>query len=104
MEYKVYVTIDAENDLNRHVLYLLKEKRSRQAVTNLLDDFVQTKEILAIVAGCLQPCKNQRLRNQGYKRINFLHHDYFMIFRIEDQNVFVDGIYHFLEDYENKIH
>ena len=38
MEYKVYVTIDAENDLNRHVLYLLKEKRSRQAVTNLLDD------------------------------------------------------------------
>lgn len=37
------------------------------------------------------------------RRINFKKHNYFMLFRLENDVVYVDHIYHFLQDYENKI-
>ena len=33
--------------------------------------------------------------------IHFKHHKYFMLYRIEDGKVYIDGIYHDSQDYEN---
>lgn len=103
MDYKVVITEDAEEDLDRYVRYLLFEKKSRQAAGNLLDDFEATKVSLSRVAGSLKECENPRLRELGYRRINFLTHRYFMLYRIERDIVFVDNIFHELQDYENKM-
>ena len=51
----------------------------------------------------LSLCENQRLRALGYHRINFLRHRYFMLYRIEENTVFIDDIFHELQDYENKM-
>lgn len=61
MDYKVVVTKDAEDDLER---------------------FIKLE----------------------YRRINFLNHRYFMLYRIADNVVFVDNIFHELQDYENKMY
>ncbi len=103
MDYKVIVTCDAENDLDRYVRYLLFEKRSEQAAGNLLDDFEETVRILSGVAGSLKPCDNPRLKEQGYKRISYQRHRYFMLFRVEGKNAVVDALFHELQDYENKM-
>lgn len=103
MDYKVVVSQDAKDDLERYVSYLAMEKCSIQAATNLLDDYDKTIDELALIAGSLKYCDNKRLRDRGYKRINFLKHRYFMLFRVEDETVYVDRIYHFLQDYENKL-
>ena len=103
MDYKVVITEDAEEDLNRYVRYLLFEKRNEQAASNLLDDFESTQECLKHVAGSLKVCDNPKLKEYGYKRINFLHHRYFMLFRIEKEYVIVDNIFHELQDFENKL-
>lgn len=34
---------------------------------------------------------------------NFLSHRYFMLYRIENDTVYVDNIFHELQDYENKM-
>ena len=39
----------------------------------------------------------------GYHRINFLSHRYFMLYRIENNTVYVDNIFHELQDYESKM-
>ena len=78
MDYKVVVTSDAEEDLDRFLQYLLFEKKNEPAAGNILDDF-------------------------GYHRINFLRHRYFMLYRIEENTVFIDDIFHELQDYENKM-
>ena len=83
MEYKVVVTADAEEDLNQYIRYLLMVKKS--------------------VAGSLKLCDNPRLKELGYRRINFLSHRYFMLYRIVEDIVFVDNIFHELQDYENKM-
>ena len=100
MDYKVVLMKDAEEDLDRFITYLLLEKKSEQAARNLLNDFEATKISLSNVAGSLKLCDNLKLRELGYRRINFLSHRYFMLYRIENDTVYVDNI---LQDYENKM-
>lgn len=103
MEYKIFVTEDAKENLNNFVKYLIIEKGNIQAVQNVLDDYDATIASLKIVAGSLKLCDNPRLRKLEYRRINFLSHRYFMMYRIVDDKVFVDNIFHELQDYENKM-
>ena len=103
MDYKVVITIDAENDLDQFINYLNYEKKSLQSANNLLDDFDSIIESLTHIAGSLKLCDNPRLRKLGYRRINFLKHRYFMLYRIVDNLVIVDNIFHELQDYENRI-
>ena len=102
MDYKVMITSDAEADLDGFIRYLLFEK-SDQAASNVLNDFEATKISLSRVAGSLKLCDNPRLRELGYRRINFLSHSYFMLYRVEGDTAVVDNIFHELQDYENKI-
>ena len=104
MDYRVVVTKDAEDDLDRFIKYLIFEKESMQAAQNVLNDYDATIESLKHVAGSLNLCDNPRLRQLEYRRINFLNHRYFMLYRIVDNVVFVDNIFHELQDYENKMY
>lgn len=94
MDYRIVVTQDAEEDLDCFVKYLLLEKESIQAAQNVLEDYDATIESLKHVAGSLKLCDNPRLRKLEYRRINFLNHRYFMMYRIVDGIVFVDNIFH----------
>jgi len=51
----------------------------------------------------MKTCDNPRLQSLGYHRINFQKHRYFMLYRIEDDVVYVDDIFHELQDYENRM-
>lgn len=104
MDYKIVVTRDAGEDLEHFINYLIIEKGNMQAAENLLNDYDATIESLKHVAGSLKLCDNPRLRQSGYRRINFLSHRYFMLYRIMDNIVFVDNIFHELQDYENNIY
>ena len=104
MDYKVVVTRDAEEDLERFIKYLIFEKKSLQAAEHVLDDYDATIESLRHVAGSLKLCDNPRLHQLKYRRINFLNHRYFMLYRIEDDVVIIDNIFHELQDYENKMY
>lgn len=103
MAYNVYVTQDAEEDLEHFVQYLLFEKKNPQAAENLLNDFDAIIDSLKYVAESLQLCDNPRLHDLGYRRINLYYHRYFLLYRVVDDAVFVDNIFHQLQDYEQKM-
>ena len=103
MDYKIVVTKDAEDDLDQFIKYLIFEKESMEAAQNVLNDYDATINTLKNVAGSLKLCDNPRLRQLEYRRINFLNHRYFMLYRIVDDVVYVDNIFHELQDYESKM-
>lgn len=103
MDYKVVMTTDAEEDLDRFIRYLLFEKQNSQASSNVLNDFEATKQTLSNVAGSLKLCDNPRLNTLGYRKIHFLSHRYFMLYRVEGNLAIVDNIFHELQDYENRV-
>lgn len=76
--------VEAEEDLNQFVQYLLFAKKNKQAAKNVLDDFEDTIKKLKNVASSLKVCDNPRLQSLGYRRINFQQHRYFMLYRIEN--------------------
>ena len=103
LPYKVVVTAEAEEDLNQFIQYLLFAKKNKQAAKNVLDDFEDTIKKLKYVASSLNVCDNPRIQSLGYRRINFQQHRYFMLYRIENDVVYVDDIFHELQDYENRM-
>ena len=103
MDYKVVMTSDAEEDLDRHIKYILLQKKNQQAASNVINDFELTKQILSKVAGSLKLCVNPKLKKMGYRKIRFQTHRYFMLYRVVDDMAIIDKIFHELQDYENAI-
>ena len=101
--YKVYITGRAFSDLRIRIGYLRNEKKSMQAAQALFDDYRETRSILANIAGALADPDDEKLKRRGLKRINFLHHNYFMLFRIDGDKAVVVEIFHGLEDYDKKL-
>ena len=54
MDYRIIVTVDAEEDFDGFVRYLLLEKKSEQAASSLIDDFETTKASLENIAESVQ--------------------------------------------------
>ena len=99
-KYRVVITDNAKAQLKDYISYILREFKNRQAAMAVRDDAAATKKRLEEVAGSLEPLKNPKLN--GYRKIHFLKHAYIMIYRIEENTVYVDRIYHELQDYEGK--
>lgn len=102
MHYKVVITEDAEIDLDNFIRYLLFVKKSEQAAKNVLNDFEMTKTRLSVVAESLKECENTKLKD--YKRINFMNHRYFILYRVEENQAVVYHVFHELQDCENQLY
>ena len=101
--YNIIVTADAREALLRYSDYLLEEKKSPQAAKNLILDFKETRKKLENTAGSLREPDSEELKHRGLKRINLLKHNYFLLYKIVGDNVFITNMFHSLEDFENKL-
>lgn len=101
MEYKVVLTAKAELHFRNIIYYLLHELESQQAAASVMDDFEETVDRLSYIAGSLKLCDDEQLRSKGYRTIHFRRHKYLMVYSIDDDAVYVEGIYHDMQDYEN---
>lgn len=108
MTYKVIIMPPAKRKLDMYVSYTIDILKNRQAVKAILADAKSTKKRLSIVADSLKICDNPMLRKYGYRIIRFEKHNFFMVYRIENSQVIVDGMFHELQDYEgiliNELH
>lgn len=98
--YRVVITEYAKEQLKDYISYILNEFGNRQAAKAVRDDAAATGKKLEHVAGSLREMENPNMK--GYRKIHFLKHDYVMLYRIEGDVVYVDRIYHELQDYERK--
>lgn len=103
MDYKVIFTENAMEDMDSIVEYLLFHLRNKQAANHFIDSVENGKFVLSNSDESFQLCLNPRLRSKGYRRLNLDKTKYFLLYRTENSIVFIDGIYHQLQDYENKI-
>ena len=103
MAYKVIFTENALEDMDSIVEYLLFHLRNKQAACHFIDSIENGKFVLSNSAESFQLCLIPRLQSKGYRRLNLDKTQYFLLYRTENSIVFVDGIYHQFQDYENKI-
>lgn len=103
MEYKVIITRNAKMQLTQILRYLQQDLQNKQAAQSVKEDMEGTRLRLSRIAGNLKLCDHPKLKALGYRTIHLKHHQYFMLYKIIDNTVRVDGIYHDLQDYENTI-
>lgn len=101
MDFKVIFTDDAREQLQNILDYLFFKLNNAQATYNVEQDMKETTQTLSHVASSLKLCDNAKLHALGYRIIHLKSHQYFMLYKIIDNIVRVDGIYHDLQDYES---
>lgn len=99
--YEIIISPKALSQLDSYIDYILNTLLNPEAAVSLWQDALETQELLSKCAGSLQACRHPKLMSLGYRSILFTKHRYIMLYRIEGQTAYIDGIYHLLQDYEN---
>ena len=99
--FNVIISPKTLSQLNCYIDYLQYTLLNEQAACNVWQDALETREQLSKVADSLKFCTHPKLKKNEYRAISFMRHHYLMLYRIEGTTVYVDAIYHQLQDYEN---
>ncbi|MBD5486088.1 MAG: type II toxin-antitoxin system RelE/ParE family toxin [Lachnospiraceae bacterium] len=99
--FNVIISPKALSQLNSYIDYLQYTLLNDQAAYNVWQDAMETREQLSKAASSLKFCTHPKLKKNGYRAICFMRHRYLMLYRIEGTTVYVDAIYHQLQNYEN---
>lgn len=103
MLFNVELSELAEYQYDNILSYISSVLKNPQAVKNVMDDFEDTIERLEKRADTFGFCKSKRLKEMGLHKIRFAKHRYMFVYRIIDEKVIIEGMYHELQDYENSI-
>ncbi len=103
MAYKVVVLPAAQMRLEKYIAYTKDILKNKTAAKNIAKDARATKKRLSEKATLFQYCANDELAAMGYRTIRFEHYDFFMVYRIDGKIVYVDDMFHDLQDYESTL-
>ena len=102
-EYKVKVVPMAKKKMRDYLTYLLMVCQREDSYEAVKNDYYETIDSLANVAGSLPEPLEPKLLQRGLKEIHFLHHKYKMLYRLKGDAAEVVYIFHDSEDYLNKL-
>lgn len=103
MRYNVRVSELASEQYDKFLDYIYHILLNPQAAEALMQDFDEAVNVLEKQAESFGYCKSERLRRHGFRKIHLRCHKYLLVYRVKQDNVVIEGMYHELQDYENTI-
>ena len=94
MACRVVILPKAQMRLERYIAYTKEVLKNPTAARNIAKDARNTKKRLASMAHTLALCQDEELASLGYRTIHFAKYDFFMVYRIEGDVVYVDSMFH----------
>lgn len=103
MAYKLEITERAEQLLDQLVYYLLYRLKNEQAAGHLLNEISKIYDRLEANPYQFTEAKDAYLKSKQYREAVITDMNYVVIFKIENETVYVLGVFHGLENYRTKI-
>lgn len=103
MSYNVIATDEMDMLLDKCVRYLLIKLKNQQAAKHLLDGVSEIYDVLENNPNIYRVSNDPILEEFNYHEAKIPDMDYMIIYKIVDNNVYILGIFHTLEDYSNKV-
>lgn len=103
MAYNLVISERADELIDERVYYLINKFENPQAAIHLLDGISSIYDRLEENPYQFPDTKDPYLLRRGYKEAIISEMEYKMVFRIDDRNVYVVGLFHNLEDYASKV-
>ena len=99
--FEVIITPQAREMLERYVDYIQYTLLNEQAAESVWQDAVKTIGALQLTALAHRISTHPVLKKLDYRLAFFQKHSYVILYRVEERMVYVEAIYHTLQDYEN---
>lgn len=103
MAYKLNITEHADELLDNLVYHLIYRLKNIQAAKHLLDYIDEIYDRLEVNPFQFTECRDLYLAKKGYIEAVVPQMNYIIIFDVGDDVVNVVGIFHWLENYQNKL-
>lgn len=103
MAYKLIITDRADELIDKLVGYIINKLQNKEAASHLLDELDDIYSRLAENPYQFPESKDDYLYSRGYREAHFSEMSYKTVFRIDENKVYIVGIFHDLEEYEKKI-
>lgn len=103
MDFKVVVTDNALGQLENITDYIVYRLKNKQAANGVLEDFQKAIKELRYIAMSMQYCNDRYLAAKGYRKLALEKHNYVLLYQVHNDIVFVNGIFHMLENYRDRL-
>ena len=103
MAYNLIITEHADALIDKLVGYLYRKLHHPEAALHLMDGLDAIYDRLEANPLQFPESTDEVLSGKGYREALLMDMDYRIIFRIEEQSVYIVGVYHALEDYGKKV-
>ena len=103
MAYKLNVTEHADELLDRLIYHLIYRLKNEQAAKHLLDSMEVIYDRLEVNPFQSPECRDVYLAKKGYREAVMPQMNYLIIYDVRGHAVNVVGIFHQLENYQNKL-
>ena len=101
MGYSIVVSEYAEANFRNYLDYVTYNLENFQAALSILRDYDDAIERLLVVADGSKLVEDEALAKMGYRTLHLKRHRLFLVYRISEGTIYVDAIFHSLQDYEN---
>ena len=103
MRYKIVITEHADKQLDNILSYIVYRLKNHQAAEAVLIDVEQAYRILEENAESFAICEDPYLSSKEYRKISLQKHNYVIIYQVHEGVVYINGIFHMLEAYREKL-
>ena len=103
MSYNLIITEHANQLIDNLLGYLFHKLHHPEAALHLMDELDAVYDRLEDNPLQFPESTDELLSHKGYREALLTDMDYRIVFRIEDQTVYIVGVYHGLEDYGKKV-
>ena len=103
MAYNLIITERTDELIDSSIYYIINKLNNPQAAKHLLDGISKLYDRLEDNPYQFPDSMDEFLKRRGYKEALVSDMQYKLIFRIEDNAVYIVGLFHDLEDYVSKV-
>ena len=103
MIYKVIISNHATLQLDNIIRYVLQKLENKRAAQEIMAGIESAFRKLERHAEVFALCDDQYLSDKGYRKYILEKHNYVIIYKIENEEVLIAGIFHMKENYADKL-
>ena len=103
MTYNLIITERADELLDKLVIYLLYQLKNEKAASHLLSSISKIYDRVAENPFQFPKCRDIALKREKYREAVIPDMNYVVIYKINEDTVYILGVFHDLENYNQKI-
>lgn len=103
MAYKLIISSEADDQLDNIIFYIVNKLKNPEAAGEILDEIFDLYKTIEKFPESFPMCSDPYLAKKGYRKCILAHHDYVILYLMDEMHIKISGIFHARENYIKKL-